>query len=113
MIRDNETEVCGQPKTKCMTQALKKFSTKRKFESILPCECKPACEQIKYSSQASSTSFEYENTFEAYAADLEGEFPKAIMSRLSVFVEGDYYEPKLTVPVDEIMAKNNNLHEEG
>lgn len=105
MTHDNETQICSQQKTSCIAEALEKFSTVHKFESNFPCSCKPSCEELTFTTQTSTTDFEYQKTFAAYTADLEGEFPRSIMSRLVVYIGDEYYEPTLTLPVVEVSEK--------
>lgn len=97
MFHHYKTEVCGQPKTKCIQSALKNFTMAQKSGSEFHCNCKPSCNRLTYSTETSTNDFDFAKTFEAFGQDLEGEFPGAIMSRLSVFITDDSYKQSVTV----------------
>jgi acid-sensing ion channel, other len=93
MVHDNETEVCNQQETKCVSEAIKNFSTVIKFKDQFSCDCKPSCNSLKYNTKVYQADFEFKRVFTAYKEDLEEEFPSSLMSRLVVYLEDDFYVP--------------------
>ena len=96
MIHDDESSICTQHKTKCVSSALDEFSTTFRYKQQFSCDCKPSCDRVKYNTNAYQAHFDFKNVFAAFEEDLEGEFPKALMSRLTVYVDEDFYVPKAT-----------------
>lgn len=106
MIHDNSSSICTQHDTKCVSQAVKNFFLSNSDE--FPCDCKPACDSLKYEARMSQAVFSYKNTFTAYKEDLEDEFPDTAMSRLVVYMDEDFYVPSTSPPSDsslEFIAK--------
>lgn len=91
MVRDNSTEICTQHGTQCIVDAVDKFSTIKRFESDFPCDCKPSCDRLKYETDITSAVFNFKQVFEAFDQSLDGEFPQAIMSRLSIYFKDDHF----------------------
>jgi acid-sensing ion channel, other len=92
MIRGNETKVCTQHDTKCVTDAIDEFATTQRFKSKFPCDCLPPCNYLKYKSDVTSGIFSFKQVFKAFNESLEKEFPRSIMSRLVVYFKDDHYE---------------------
>lgn len=91
MIHDNSSNICTQHDTKCVTDAVKNFTT-HKGDDFL-CDCKPTCDSLNYETKMSQAEFSFKNTFSAFKENLEGEFPKTAMSRLIVYMDEDFYVP--------------------
>ncbi len=91
MPHDEHTKLCTQHSTKCIINAIDEFSTVYRFKEKFPCDCKPSCSKLTYNAEVSSAIFNFEQVFRAYNESLDGEFPQAIMSRLSIFFKNDHY----------------------
>ena len=90
MIHEAKTAICDQHHSKCVSDAIKKFNTNSTSIDEFPCDCKPACNTLKFDSKVSEATFDFTRVFQSYGADLE-EFPEATLSRLTVFLEDEFY----------------------
>ena len=93
MVHNNRTKICDQHHTQCITQATDSFSIGKVFETDFPCDCKPSCDQLKFDTKVSQAVFDFKKVFTAFEQNLEEEFPSSIMSRLVVYLDGDYFVP--------------------
>lgn len=101
MIRDNQTKVCTQHDTKCITDAIDEFSTVERFKTKFPCDCLPSCDSLKYQTEVTSAIFDFKQVFKAFNESLENEFSKAILSRLVVYFKHDHYTIKTLFEIEE------------
>lgn len=102
MVHNSETKVCDQQSTKCVTEAANEFATKTRFKSDFPCDCKPTCKDLSYQTKVSQAEFDFTSVFKVFKEDL-AEFPEAIMSRLVVYVEDEFFVPSVTMPKDSVV----------
>lgn len=91
MPHDNHTKICTQHETQCIVDAIDQFSTTERIKSDFPCDCRPTCNILKYDMDITSAIFNFKQVFEAYDKSLDGEFPQAMMSRLSVYFKDDHF----------------------
>lgn len=91
MPHDNKTKVCTQHDTQCIVDAVDKFSTIERFKSDFPCDCRPSCSYLKYETDITTAVFNFKQVFDAYDQSMDGEFPQAMMSRLSIYFKEDHY----------------------
>lgn len=94
MIRNDRMKVCTQHDTKCISDALDLFSTVERFKSEFPCDCRPACNNLKYQADVTSAIFDFKQVFKAYNESLDKEFSQAMLSRLVVYFKDDHYTMK-------------------
>lgn len=92
MIHNNDSRICNQHDTECISEAADVFSTKVRFTDEFPCDCKPSCDSLSYDQKTTQATFNFQQVFNSFKEDLD-EFPEAIMSRLIVYIEKDFYVP--------------------
>lgn len=108
MIHNNDTEICNQHKSQCVSDAIQEFATTYRFTRDYSCDCKPTCDSLKYETKITHADYDFKQVFEAYGADLDGEFPDATMSRLIIYLEDEFYVPTFTstqVSIIDFIAK--------
>lgn len=93
MVHDDNTEICTQHKSKCVSNATIDFLTKSKHSNEFSCDCKPSCETLSYNTKTTQADFDFKGAFKAFQEDIDEEFSKSVMSRLVVYLEEDFYYP--------------------
>ncbi|CRL06590.1 CLUMA_CG019486, isoform A [Clunio marinus] len=91
MVHENDTEICNQHQTSCVSDAFLSFYTSNKFKNEFFCDCKPSCKSLKFKTSVSQSDYNHNRVFEAYGVDVNEEFPNSQMSRLIVYLEDDFY----------------------
>lgn len=91
MVHDNDTEICNQHHSKCISDAVLNFETIFTFDNDFPCDCKPSCESLSFDTKVTGADFNFKQIFQAYRENLTDEFPASIMSRLVVYLEDNSY----------------------
>lgn len=91
MTHGTNERICTQHETKCVTDAEKTYANNTIKAGVAPCDCQPDCESLKFDTRVSQAAFDFKQVFSSYKESLEEEFPAAIMSRLSVYVEDSFY----------------------
>lgn len=89
MVHGENERICTQHETKCVSEAEKAYDNYTIMTGV-PCDCLPDCNSLKFDTRVSEAAFDFKKVFSSYEASLE-EFPAAILSRLSVYVEDTFY----------------------
>lgn len=108
MVHDNETNICNQHDTTCVSKAMDGFSMTQTFEEDFPCDCRPACDLLKFNTKVTQAAFDFKNVFTAFEEDASEEFLSSTMSRLVVYLEENTYVEKTYATKDtayDIIAK--------
>lgn len=93
MTYGGNPKICNQHQSQCMNEATHNFSTANRLKEDFACDCKPSCDSLKFHSKVSQATFDFKKVFSAYNEKLDEEFPAAIMSRLVVYIEDEFFFP--------------------
>lgn len=100
MAHGTNERICTQHENKCVADAEKTYANNTIKAGAAPCDCLPDCESLKFDIRVSQAAFDFKQVFSSYKESMD-EFPAALLSRLSVYVEDSFYT------VEHVTVQNN------